>query len=111
MPFGDRTGPFGEGPMTGRGAGYCAGYGMPGNANPFGRGMGFGRRGGWGRGFRFFYGRGARPRWGWGVPWTDMAAPTKEEELEMLKNQAESLRHGLEEIERRMQELETKAEK
>jgi hypothetical protein len=24
MPMGDRTGPRGEGPMTGRGAGYCA---------------------------------------------------------------------------------------
>ena len=26
MPFGDGTGPLGLGPMTGRGAGYCAGY-------------------------------------------------------------------------------------
>jgi len=30
MPGGDRTGPIGAGPMTGRGAGYCAGYNMPG---------------------------------------------------------------------------------
>ena len=34
MPWGDRTGPMGYGPMTGRGAGYCAGYQMPGSANP-----------------------------------------------------------------------------
>ncbi|MCD6153487.1 MAG: DUF5320 domain-containing protein [Syntrophobacterales bacterium] len=34
MPWGDRTGPMGYGPMTGRGAGYCAGYQMPGFANP-----------------------------------------------------------------------------
>lgn len=27
MPQGDRTGPTGEGPMTGRGAGHCAGPG------------------------------------------------------------------------------------
>jgi hypothetical protein len=30
MPFGDGTGPRGMGPMTGRGAGYCAGYNQPG---------------------------------------------------------------------------------
>ena len=55
MPFGDGTGPAGWGPMTGRGAGYCAGYGMSGYANPmFGRG---GLRGGGG-----FRGRGYRHR-------------------------------------------------
>ena len=47
MPFGDRTGPLGLGPMTGRAAGYCAGYPVPGYLNPipgrgFGRGAGFG---------------------------------------------------------------------
>lgn len=111
MPFGDRTGPLGQGPRSGRGAGYCAGYGMPGYANPLGKGTGFGRRGGWGRGFRSFYGRGAWPQWGWSVPWAGMTAPTNEEELDRLKNQAESLHQSLEEIERRMQELETKAQK
>jgi hypothetical protein len=78
MPFGDGTGPRGMGPMTGRRAGYCAGFGQPGFANPLpGRGwFGFGwgrrygypyaaapysawpwwggRRGGWGRGWRWF---------------------------------------------------------
>jgi hypothetical protein len=34
MPGGDRTGPAGLGPMTGRGAGYCAGFDVPGYANP-----------------------------------------------------------------------------
>jgi len=34
MPRGDRTGPAGMGPMTGRAAGYCAGYGVPGYLNP-----------------------------------------------------------------------------
>ena len=34
MPFGDRTGPAGLGPMTGRAAGYCAGYGVPGSLRP-----------------------------------------------------------------------------
>ena len=46
MPRGDRTGPWGAGPMTGRAAGYCAGYSVPGFMNPIG---GYGR--GWGRGF------------------------------------------------------------
>jgi len=36
MPFGDGTGPAGMGPMTGRGAGFCAGYPMPGRMNPGG---------------------------------------------------------------------------
>jgi hypothetical protein len=47
MPRGDRTGPWGAGPMTGRGAGYCAGYSVPGYTNPvggYGRGWGFGQR-------------------------------------------------------------------
>ena len=34
MPFGDGTGPRGMGPMTGRGAGYCTGFGRAGFANP-----------------------------------------------------------------------------
>ena len=34
MPFGDGTGPGGYGPMTGRAAGFCAGYAVPGYANP-----------------------------------------------------------------------------
>jgi hypothetical protein len=64
MPGGDRTGPWGLGPRTGRAAGFCAGYGMPGYMNPIpGRGFcgwgggGFGRGMGWGRGFRH--------RWFW----------------------------------------------
>ena len=60
MPFGDGTGPRGTGPMTGRGAGYCTGFGRPGFANPIHlrRWFGFGWRG-WGRG----RGRGLGRRW------------------------------------------------
>ncbi|MFN2363324.1 MAG: DUF5320 domain-containing protein [Halarsenatibacteraceae bacterium] len=43
MPGGDRTGPAGAGPMTGRGAGYCNGFNRPGSFRP-GAGMGRGRR-------------------------------------------------------------------
>ena len=58
MPRGDRTGPLGEGPMTGRQLGYGAGYDSPGYTKGpgggsqrgyFGRGAGFGH--GYGRGF------------------------------------------------------------
>ena len=49
MPRGNGRGPMGKGPMTGRGAGFCTGNGMPGasKANIYGEfGMGFGRGGG-----------------------------------------------------------------
>lgn len=58
MPRGDGTGPMGLGPMTGRGAGYCSGYSVPGFMNPA-FGFGFGRGGG--RGFRHWF-------WATGIP-------------------------------------------
>jgi hypothetical protein len=61
MPRGDRTGPWGAGPMTGRAAGYCAGYSVPGFMNPtggYGRGWGRGRGRGLGRGWGRGFGRG-----------------------------------------------------
>lgn len=73
MPRGDRTGPLGEGPLTGRRMGYCAGNEHPGfyyrsegwgrglrvrfrGGAGFGRGFGPGYRGGFGPGFRHGYG-------------------------------------------------------
>jgi hypothetical protein len=54
MPRGDGTGPMGVGPMSGRAAGFCAGYAVPGCMNRVpGLGMGMGRGGG--RGFRNWY--------------------------------------------------------
>jgi hypothetical protein len=47
--------------MTGRAAGYCAGYPVPGYANPprgYGRGFGRGRGRGFGRGWGRGFGRG-----------------------------------------------------
>ncbi len=54
MPRGDRRGPNGMGPMTGRAAGFCSGSNTPGFANTgavggYGQGMGAGR--GFGGGF------------------------------------------------------------
>jgi len=110
------------GPMTGRAAGFCAGYGMPGYMNPVaGRrmGMGSGRgRGAWGgrgggRGWRnMFYATGLtgwqRAAAGWpmagGVP--PYAAPTREQELEALKGQAEYFEGALGDLRKRIDELE-----
>ena len=84
MARGDGTGPMGLGPMTGRSAGYCAGYSVPGYMNPvFGRGRGFGygrgwnRGRGWGRGFGWF-----TPGLGYEQKWTakDEKAALEEEE-------------------------------
>ena len=63
MPRGDRTGPLGDGPMTGRQLGYGAGYDGPGYTKVHGTGLGrcfLGRSGrfgqGYGKGFRFIGG-------------------------------------------------------
>lgn len=121
MPFGDGTGPMGMGPMTGRGMGYCAGFPTPGYMNPgFGRGwFGFGR--GRGRGWRHWYYATGMPGWmraGYGLPAYGMGvppvyppyppqAPTPEAEVAMLKNQAEFFKKQLDEIQRRIDELES----
>lgn len=114
MPGGDGTGPGGMGSMTGRAAGYCAGYGMPGYANPvggrgyWGRGMGRGFGRGFGRGMGFGARWGAAPYYGGagyvGLP-AYYGAPTSEQERDMLKSQAEGLQRTLEDIQKRITEL------
>ena len=110
MPGGDRTGPQGLGPMTGRAAGFCAGYSMPGYANPGGgRGMGMGwRRGmgrGGGRGWRhWFYATGI-PGWARFLGST-APLPSPEQELDGLKQQAEFLQESLSHVSERIEQLE-----
>jgi hypothetical protein len=115
MPAGDGTGPRGMGPMTGRGAGYCAGYGVPGYANAMpGRGFGIGWGGGWGRGrgWRHQYYATGLPGWaryGYAPAWVYgpyAAPPTPEQETEFLKTQAEWLKEQLDAISQRIAELE-----
>ena len=113
MPDGDRTGPMGMGPMTGRAAGYCADYPVPGYMNPIpGRSFGLGWGGGWGRGHRWRHWSyatglpawvrfGYPPAWGYGP----YAPPTPEQEAEGLKAQAEWLQEHLEAIKQRIEEL------
>lgn len=119
MPRGDGTGPMGMGPMTGRAAGYCAGYPVPGFMNP-----GVGWFGG-GRGRRnWFYATGLpgwmRAAYGYPAygPVGPVAAPgafrapfapplTQEQEIEALKAQAEHFQGVLDQINKRLQELES----
>jgi len=118
MPGGDRTGPAGMGPMTGRAAGFCAGFGVPGYANPVGGrgyGMGWGRGRGMGRGRGFGWGRAGYgvPAYGGavnpyvygGAPFTPTVAP--QQELDSLKGQAEYLEDSLDGIKKRIEELES----
>lgn len=105
--------------MTGRAAGYCAGYNMPGYMNPvYGRGFGMGR-GGWGRGFggggwgwrRQFYATGL-PGWArfGGYP-NYLPEITPEQERMALKAQADAMRSEMEAITKRLAELETEEKK
>lgn len=121
MPGGDHTGPLGQGPRTGRAAGYCAGYDMPGYMNPVpGSGLGRGRGGGWGgggRGWRHRYyatgltgwQRGGRGR-GWRAfpPYPvayDAPPPTREQEVSMLQEDLRCLEQSAEQLRRRIEEL------
>jgi len=53
MPRGDKTGPMGNGPKTGRALGYCVGNNEAGFENNFPRGNGRGNRNHFGRGMGF----------------------------------------------------------
>jgi len=103
MPRGDGTGPAGMGPMTGRAAGYCAGYPVPGFMNPVGG------RGYWGWA-RASYGW---PAWGGNAPaYPGPLAPTMTagQEVSGLKQQAEYFQNALDEINKRIGQLEAKSQ-
>lgn len=110
MPRGDRTGPYGAGPMTGRGAGYCAGFSMPGYANPVGRfgASGFGKGfGGRGRGFRHWFYATGLPGWmRFGFNQTAPYQYSKDDEKAFLRQQVEYLTNTIENINKRLAELE-----
>lgn len=102
MPGGDGTGPMGRGPMSGRAAGTCAGFGMPGSANPapgrgfgmgFGRGRGAGGRGpvGGGRGWRNMFFATGLPGW------------MRFGDQQVLKTQVEALQSELDFIKKRLE--------
>lgn len=92
MPGFDGTGPRGMGPMSGGGRGFC--------------------------GIRRVRvsGRGAMASRFWGVPYgsptavayDDAAGMTTDQEMEFLRSQAQAMSEQLEQIQRRLQELESK---
>ena len=104
MPRGNGTGPDGLGPMTVRAAGFCAGFNLPGVMSH-----------GAGRGFRGFWrhgsGRGWRNRFC--APFYPANTPqvSAKQELEYLKEQAQYLKESLDEINKRVEQLQTEAEK
>ncbi len=104
MPGGDRTGPIGRGPMTGRAVGYCAGYPEPGYSNPsYGRGLGRGGGRGFGRGY---WGRGRGFSWGGYSPDPYYTPePTKEEEKTYLEKMVKGLEEEIKAIRERIQEM------
>lgn len=81
MPALDKTGPQGQGPLTGRGMGLC-GRGL---------GMGFGR----GRG----YGRGLGRYFGWNAP------KTKQDKIEDLIAYKKALQEEIEETDKELANL------
>jgi len=112
MPYGDRTGPRGLGPRTGRALGYCAGYDTPGYTK--GPGMGLGR--GWGRGFGRGRGMGWGGRFDWGTPVyplyrtpsivpAPVAPLSKEDRLSMLKQEKEYLESEMNQIKNAIEDL------
>jgi len=116
---GDRTGPTGQGAMTGRAAGYCAGYSVPGYMNTgVARGgfWGTGLRGG-GRGYRNIYNATGLTRWQRAAN-VQAAAPaqnvvpaqpvlSKEQRLQVLKTQVENLKKQLENLNNQIKEVES----
>jgi hypothetical protein len=102
MPGGNGTGPLGIGPMTGRKAGRCAGYGVPGYMNYNIPGQG---RGQWGLGNR----RGGRGRgfaWSTPEPYSYSNAVANETWLvSHLEQKARYLESGLERIRRVIAEI------
>jgi len=86
MPGQDRTGPSGQGPLTGRGLGPCGAGG---------RGIGFRR--GFGRGF----GRGR----GFGLRVAEPVALTKEQEKKILEAELAEIEAEKAEIGKRLKEI------
>ncbi len=133
MPRGDRRGPDGSGPMTGRGMGFCAGNEAPGymsdgfgggRGTGFGKGRGAGMGRGYGRtakGWNCGGGRGGHGARGfrfeqngyqaYGAVLPQPFSIGEADELRMLKRQAEDMKQYIENVNSRIAELEKDASK
>ncbi|MFZ2631981.1 MAG: DUF5320 domain-containing protein [Desulfosalsimonadaceae bacterium] len=113
MPGFDRSGPMGNGPMTGGMRGYCnpaaAGYraSFPGSQG-FGRGAGPGRgfRGGMGRRMKGGFGR----KSGYPPTYSGQYADDSAAELDGLKAQADALQNSLDVITKRIAAMEKRSD-
>jgi len=120
MPGRDRTGPIGRGPLSGRGLGDCGGYDVAEYTNQapgrgFGMGWGGGRGYGWGGGRGYGWGGGRRrgyrfydPMARGSLPYYEPQIPPHDEETEakLLREQATRLQDALDQIEKRLGDLE-----
>ena len=92
MPAFDKTGPQGQGSMTGRGLGPCAvPAGRQGRGRGMGMRMGFGRCCGYGRGLGRYFGRNT--------------PQTKEEKLEDVEAYKKALKEEMEEVDKELVDL------
>ena len=87
MPGQDRTGPLGQGPLTGKGLGLCGG----GLGKGFGRGRGFGWR--------------ARVTQAMPIQQAQPTVITEKQEKEFLEQDLTALKEEMKEIEERLKEF------
>ena len=114
MPGGNGTGPAGMGSISGRGLGFCAGNSQPGYAagtgtgfNRSGRGFGAGRGCGRGWGFRNFFGGSGFGSGNISGFFNGIRAElTPDKEREILSNRKAMLNTQIENLNRRITELE-----
>jgi len=109
LPGGDRTGPNGLGPRTGRGLGYCSGFDSPGYTRGPGMGGYFGGGRGRGRGIRFSRGfRGFGGYWPPSYnPFVPISVPnvTPENQIDILKQEKEYLESEMNEINKAINDI------
>jgi hypothetical protein len=92
MPGGDRTGPLGLGARTGRGLGYCAGFGGP----------GFSAGRGWGRGFGGRWAGAFYPPYNTPTPYY---TPSSADERDYIEREIKALREQTTSLEKKLDEL------
>lgn len=95
MPGGDRTGPNGQGPKTGRGLGFCTGNTQPGYSQPKRLGL----RRGYGQGYN--QGRGLRGRF---IQRQDIEI-SNEDEANNLRQQLTILETEIDHIKKRLNDF------
>lgn len=96
MPRRDGTGPAGQGSMTGRGMGFCAGFNSPGFSNGgFGRGMGRG----------FAWRARAFKNMPFQVEMDNSEKISQRSEKQFLEQELDALKDEMQEVEKRLKEI------